>query len=89
MKKRFALLVAAGALLLLTACSKLTEANLQKIQTGMTPDEVKAILGDPTDSQTKSMLGISTTVFSYHTGTSNVAITFLNDKVISTEGDFK
>jgi len=32
---------------------------------------------------------MSTTTFTYHTGSSNVAITFLNDKVIATEGDFK
>jgi len=50
---------------------------------------VKAILGEPTDQQTKEMLGISTTAFTYHTSTSNVAITFLNGKVIGKEGDFK
>jgi len=35
------------------------------------------------------MLGISSTTFSYHTGSSNVAITFIDNKVIATEGDFK
>ena len=89
MKNRFAPLVAAAALLLVTACSKLTEDNLQKIHNGMTTDEVKAILGDPTDSQTKTMLGLTTTVYSYHTGSSNVAITFIDGKVLATEGDFK
>ena len=85
---RTALFIAVSALLL-SACSKLTETNLQKIQPGMTTDEVKAILGEPTDSQTKTILLMSTTTFTYHTGSSNVAITFLNDKVIATEGDFK
>jgi len=81
--------IAAAAAFLLTACSKMTEANLQKIHNGMSTEEVKAILGEPTDSQTKSLLGISSTTFSYHTSTSNVAVTFINDKVIATEGDFK
>ena len=76
--------------LLLTACSKLNETNLQKVQTGMTTTEVKAILGDPTSSETSSALGlISGTTYTYHTGTSDVKISFVNDKVIATEGEFK
>jgi len=84
-----------GALLLatvlaLTACSsKLTEENLQKIHSGMTIDEVKAILGSPTDVQSADMLGFKSTSYTYHTKTSDVKIVFLNDKVMSTEGDFK
>ncbi len=77
--------------LLLTACgSKLTEDNLQKIHNGMTTVEVKNILGEPTSSQTGSALGlISGTTYLYHTATSDVKITFLNDQVIATEGEFK
>jgi hypothetical protein len=90
MKNITTALFAIAALLLVAACSKLTEDNLQKIHGGMTTDEVKAILGEPTDSQTKTMpvLG-SSTVYTYHTGSSNVVITFINDKVVTTEGDFK
>jgi hypothetical protein len=73
-----------------TACSRLTEANLEKIHNGMSPDEVKAVLGEPTSSQTSSALGlISGTTFTYHTSASDVKITFVNDKVIATEGEFK
>jgi outer membrane protein assembly factor BamE (lipoprotein component of BamABCDE complex) len=76
--------------LLLTACSRLTEDNLEKIHNGMTPAEVKDILGEPTSSDTSSALGIiSGTTYVYHTQTSDVKITFLNDKVIATEGEFK
>jgi outer membrane protein assembly factor BamE (lipoprotein component of BamABCDE complex) len=82
-------LLAGAALLLLTACSKLTEDNLQKVHNGMTPDEVKAILGAPTDTQSGSVIGISGTTYLYHTSTSDVKITFLNDKVIATDGEFK
>jgi outer membrane protein assembly factor BamE (lipoprotein component of BamABCDE complex) len=82
-------LLTGAALLLLTACSKLTETNLEKIHNGMTTDEVKAILGNPTDTQSGSVIGISGTTYVYHTSTSDVKITFLNDKVIATEGEFK
>ncbi len=81
--------LAIAALILITACSRLTQDNLQKVHNGMTTSDVKAVLGEPTDAQTKSMLGISTTTFTYHTGTSNVAITFIDDKVIATEGSFQ
>ena len=87
---RAALAVAVSSILLLTACSRLTEANLEKIHNGMTSAEVKAILGDPTSSQTGNALGIvSGTTYIYHTSSSDVKITFLNDKVIATEGEFK
>jgi len=77
-------------LLSLTACSRLTEDNLQKVHNGMTTTDVKAILGEPTSSQTGSALGIvSGTTYVYHTSTSDVKITFVDDKVIATEGDFK
>jgi outer membrane protein assembly factor BamE (lipoprotein component of BamABCDE complex) len=83
-------LLAVAALLLVTACSKLTEDNLQKVHNGMTTDDVKAILGEPTSSQTGSALGlVSGTTYVYHTDTSDVKISFVDDKVIATEGDFK
>ncbi len=79
-----------AALLFVTACSKLTEDNLQKVHNGMTTADVKAILGEPTSSQTGSALGlVSGTTYIYHTSTSDVKITFVDDKVIATEGDFK
>jgi hypothetical protein len=88
--KRILLLSLLAAALALNGCSsKLTEDNLQKIHNGMTTDEVKAILGPPTDAQSSGALGITGTTFTYHTSTSDVKITFLNEKVIATEGDFK
>jgi hypothetical protein len=90
MKKLRTPFLALAALLLVTACSRLTEDNLQKVQNGMTTDQVKAILGDPTSSDTSSALGIvSGTTYTYHTSSSDVKITFVNDKVIATEGEFK
>ena len=73
----------------LAACSKLTEANLEKVHNGMTTDEVKAILGAPSHTETGGMLGITGTTYVYHTDQSEVKITFLNDKVVTTEGTFQ
>jgi outer membrane protein assembly factor BamE (lipoprotein component of BamABCDE complex) len=75
--------------LALAACSKLTEDNLEKIHNGMTTADVKAILGEPTSSQTGSALGlISGTTYVYHTDKSDVKISFIDDKVVATQGDF-
>ncbi len=73
----------------LAACSKLTEDNLQKVHNGMTSADVKAILGEPTSSNSGNLLGISGTTFVYHTDKSDVTINFVNDKVVSTEGSFQ
>jgi len=90
MKSTQTFLVLVLATLALTACAaKLTQENLQKIHSGMTINEVKAILGSPTDVQSADMLGFRSTAFTYHTKTAEVKIVFLNDKVMSTEGEFK
>lgn len=89
MKNLRTILLTSVVLVLAACASKLTEANLQKIHTGMTTDEVKAILGEPTTKESGSMLGISGTTYTYHTDTSDVKITFVNDKVMTTEGEFK
>ena len=89
MKNIYTTLVAVAALLLVTACSRLTEDNLEKVHNGMTTADVKAILGEPTSSQTGGVLGITGTTYTYHTSTSDVKISFLDDKVIATQGDFK
>jgi len=89
-ERRYSRILLLSAVLLLSACSKLTEDNLQKIHSGMTTDEVKAILGAPNDWEGSGLNGtISQATYTYHTNASDVKITFVNDKVIATEGDFK
>ena len=79
-----------SVVLVLAACgSKLTEANLQKIHNGITTDEVNAIHCEPTNKESGSLLCISGATYTYHTDTSDVKITFVNDKVMTTEGEFK
>ncbi len=89
MKNLSSLFLSAVVFLLIAGCSRLTETNLEKVQDGMTTDEVKAILGDPTSSETGGALGLSGTTFTYHTAASDVKITFVNDKVIAKEGSFQ
>ena len=68
-------------LLLLAACSKVTQENYAKIQEGMTEQEVQAILGSPTESSTKTVLGISGTSSRWASGDTAITIRFVNGKV--------
>ncbi len=77
------------AVVALVGCSKLTQDNLSKVHNGMTSADVKALLGEPTSSQSGSFLGQSGTEFIYHTDKSDVKIDFVNDKVVTTEGSFQ
>lgn len=70
---------------LLGGCgSKINEDNFKKIKEGMTMTEVKAILGEPTDSKSLGIGGLASgTSASWKdkdTGVS-ISIQFLNDKV--------
>ena len=70
-----------SALLLLAACSKVTQENFAKVQDGMTEQEVTAILGSPTESSSSSILGISGTSSKWVAGDAAILIRFVNGKV--------
>ena len=79
-KQLFSLLILSLALL---GCnSKINQENYQKIQNGMTLEEVKAILGEPTDVQTAGIGGLSGTsaVWKNKEG-AKIDIKFVNNKV--------
>lgn len=78
MKTRALVLI---ALLLLAACSKVTQENFTRIQDGMTEQEVTAILGSPTESSSGSILGISGTSSKWVGGDAMITIQFVNGKV--------
>ncbi len=91
MKRHLCLLLT----LLITGCGAmssltLTQANLDKIHDDMSPSEVKAILGDPADSQSSPIpvVGGTQTIYTYHSGTSDVTIIFKNDLVKEKHGSF-
>jgi len=76
--------------LLMTGCTSLTQANLDKIHEDMSPAEVKAILGDPADSKTEPIpiVGGNQTTYTYNSGSSDVTIIFKNDLMKEKHGTF-
>ena len=72
---------ALAALLLLAACSKVTQENFARIQDGMSEQEVSAILGKPAESSSASILGISGTSSKWVGDDAVIVIRFVNGKV--------
>ncbi|HWA37841.1 MAG TPA: outer membrane protein assembly factor BamE [Burkholderiales bacterium] len=73
--------IAATLLLLLVACSKVTPENFARIQNGMTESEVTAILGSPTESTSREVLGITGTASRWVSGDTAITIRFVGGKV--------
>ena len=71
----------------LMACSgaKINQENFDKIKTGMTLAEVKAILGEPTDSSSIGAAGISGGTAVWKAEGIAIHIQFMNGKVIAKE----
>jgi hypothetical protein len=68
----------------------LTQANLDKIHDDMSPADVKSILGNPADSQSEPIpvIGGTQTIYTYHSGSSEVTIIFKNDLMKEKHGTF-
>jgi hypothetical protein len=68
----------------------LNQANLDKIHDDMSPTEVKAILGSPTDSKSEPIpvVGGTETTYVYRNNDSEVKIVFKNDQVKEKQGSF-
>jgi len=76
------------AALLLTACaSKLTRDNWAKIQKGMSTAQVKALLGSPSETQSRTVAGFVGLTYIYHKDDAEIKISFLDDHVTDKEGD--
>ncbi len=67
----------------LVACSSpVSQANYDKIQNGMSLTEVKAILGEPAETQTMGIGGLSGTSATWANDKGlKISIQFVNDKV--------
>lgn len=74
-------LVFALGLLVLAACSKVTQENFAKVQEGMSEQEVIALLGSPTESNSVNVLGISGTSSRWVSGDAEITIRFVNGQV--------
>lgn len=73
-----ALMIASIAL---TACSRVTQDNFEKIKPGMTMQEVIAILGEPSSSQSINLAGVSGTTAVWESKDNEITIQLINDRV--------
>ena len=71
----------AAVALSLAACSKVTQENFGKVQNGMTEQEVIAILGEPAESTSRDVLGITGTASRWVSGDAAITIRFVGGKV--------
>jgi SmpA / OmlA family len=80
-KALLAPLLAVAAALLVAACSKVDQENFLKIQEGMSEEEVIALLGRPTESNSVNLLGVSGTASRWVGRDAVIAVRFVNGKV--------
>ncbi|HTP61168.1 MAG TPA: outer membrane protein assembly factor BamE [Burkholderiales bacterium] len=73
--------IAIAATLILAACSKITQDNYNKVQDGMTEQEVQALLGSPSESSGVQAVGLSGTSSKWVGGDATITIRFVNGKV--------
>ena len=69
------------AALALVGCDRLSQENFNKIERGMTYDEVVAILGEPTDSKSVGVASLSGTTATWESSSVEISIQFVNEKV--------
>jgi hypothetical protein len=67
--------------LLIAACSKVTQENFAKIEEGMSEEQVIALLGKPSESNSVNLLGVSGTVSRWQSGDALITVRFVNGKV--------
>lgn len=71
----------AATILMIAACSKVTEDNYRKLESGMTLDQVQSLLGKADVSESTSLAGISTTRAEWHGKDGTISIRFIEEKV--------
>ena len=67
--------------LLLAACSRVSEENFAKIEEGMSEEQVMAILGKPTQAASVSVLGVSGTTSRWEGNGAVITVRFVNGRV--------
>jgi hypothetical protein len=65
----------------LVACSRVNQDNFDRIQTGMTQAEVKAILGTPTETSSINIGGLSGTASRWDGDNGSISVQFVNGEV--------
>lgn len=74
--------LALALLLSAAACSKITQENFSKIQDSMSEQEVHAVLGSPTESSSRTLLGITGTSSKWVASDAVITVQFVNGKVL-------
>jgi len=68
--------------IILVACgSRINQSNFDKIQNGMTKEEVTAILGSPTETSSINIGGLSGTSSTWKSESGEISIQFVNNRV--------
>ena len=67
-------------LFVLAACARITQDNYLRIDEGMSEQEVNALLGRPTESQSFSAFGVSGTVSRWRGSDAAITVRFVNGK---------
>ena len=76
----------AGAMILAgSACSekRITKANVDEVQEGMSKKQVESILGPPTSIDNKDFIVMKKTTYVYRQGKDTVTVVFKDDKLQS------
>lgn len=82
MKSRFGMGLLMIAAIALVACGKINRDNFDKINDGMSKQEVIQLLGEPTESSSASLLGISGGNAVWRDGKTEISVQFFNNKVV-------
>jgi len=70
-----------AGLLLLAACSRVTPDNYNKIEAGMTRDEVYAALGKPDDVSGSALGSLALSSETWNGSRHRIQVTFVGDKL--------
>jgi hypothetical protein len=71
----------AGALLLLAACSRVTADNYNKLEAGMSRDEVYAILGKPDQVEGSGLGTLTISSETWRGGGQRIELSFIGDQL--------
>jgi uncharacterized protein YcfL len=74
-------LIGVLAACMIAGCSKVTQESFLKIQDGMSEQEVIALLGAPTESNSVNVLGVSGTASRWVGNDAVIVVRFVNGKV--------
>jgi hypothetical protein len=71
----------------LAGCSKVDRGHYDQVQTGMTLEQVKKIMGDPDETRSGGVdvlgIGATATTLTWKSGDKSITVTFVNDKVVA------